>query len=58
LIFSCIALPEISAIFSRKGTNFSGKIRIENAVAATSASVCRVVIEDLNYNLKYYSVKA
>ena len=36
LIFSCIALPEISAIFSRKGTNFAGKIRIENAVAATS----------------------
>ena len=45
LVFSSIALPEISAIFSRKSTNFAGKVRVENAVTATSASVCRVVVQ-------------
>lgn len=45
LIFSSVALPEASALFTRRGTNFAGKVRVENAVPATAAAVCRVVVQ-------------
>ena len=45
LIFSSVPLPEASALFNRRGTNFAGKIRIENPVPSTSASVCNVLIQ-------------
>jgi U3 small nucleolar RNA-associated protein 25 len=45
LIFSSVALPEAAALFSRRGTNFAGKVRIENAVTASSTTVCRVLVQ-------------
>nr|SVE92996.1 EOG090X05RM [Moina brachiata] len=45
LIFSSVALPEAAALFTRRGTNFAGKVRIENAVAPTAATVCHVVVQ-------------
>nr|SVE72920.1 EOG090X05RM [Ceriodaphnia reticulata] len=45
LIFSSVALPEAAALFSRRGTNFAGKVRVENAVATSATTVCRVVVQ-------------
>ena len=45
LIFSGVPLPEASALFSRKGTNFGGKVGVANSVALTSASVCRIIVQ-------------
>nr|SVE75738.1 EOG090X05RM [Daphnia hispanica] len=45
LIFSCVALPEAAALFSRRGTNFSGKVRVENAVLPSATTVCRVLVQ-------------
>jgi len=45
LIFSAVPLPEAAALFTRRGTNFAGKVRVENAVSLTSASVHRVIVQ-------------
>ena len=45
LIFSGIPLPEAAALFSRRGTNFAGKVRIENLVPTSATTVCRVVVQ-------------
>jgi len=45
LVFSAVPLPEAAALFTRKGTNFAGKVRVENAVSLTSASVHRVIVQ-------------
>nr|SVE73540.1 EOG090X05RM [Daphnia atkinsoni] len=45
LIFSSVALPEAAALFSRRGTNFAGKVRVENAVLPSATTVCRVLVQ-------------
>nr|SVE75108.1 EOG090X05RM [Daphnia dolichocephala] len=44
LIFSSVAFPEAAALFSRRSTNFAGKVRIENEVSASATTVCRVLV--------------
>ncbi|KAI9563344.1 hypothetical protein GHT06_010805 [Daphnia sinensis] len=45
LIFSSVALPEAAALFSRRGTNFAGKVRVENVVLPSATTVCRVLVQ-------------
>lgn len=40
-----MALPEAAALFTRRSTNFAGKVRVENAVRPAAATVCRIVVQ-------------
>ena len=45
LIFSAVPLPEISALLTRRGTNFAGRVCVKNTVNSISASVSRVIVQ-------------